>query len=516
MVKYFPNISELVDFYCKIYLKSICYGLNSKMIFSLYLLNILNVFLAFIFQILFVKILGASNETDSYFLAMTIIQFINFSFVGFITDLYVQIYNDIKVKSVEDAVSFSNAVFTLVLIAGLAFTVVIYLLAPVITKIFATGFTTEKAIFTTHLVQILSVSILFTFLITMINSTLNANLYIFITYLTNLFIPLINIVSIIFLVKIYGIQAIVVSYVVANFLIFVTLISYQYIKHGIKLSNPFKNRYIPGLLKQNIPLRMGILIYVLRGPITTNIISYFPSGYLTLYNYAEKIILVLHDITNSIILNVLHVKSCTHISNNDIPSLRKLLLSAIRINTLLFVITVTPVFIFFEDAFRFLFSLSITPDQIKIIFNIFTIILPFYLLMTIELPFTYITLAMKKGVVLLKASLVFVVSYIIFVLLGLNVLHIYVVPVAMFLAQIYNAYIYIKYIHKNLDIIDNQVIITIIFFFMYISALITINRFFVNSIPTAFIYNVIPVIMLIGFIYRYNAFSLEFIKEEIK
>ena len=69
-----------------------------KMIYTLHIVNILNIILAFVFQVIFVKKLGATFKTDAYYLSMTILQFVNFTVVGFITDLYIRIYNDIKVK----------------------------------------------------------------------------------------------------------------------------------------------------------------------------------------------------------------------------------------------------------------------------------------------------------------------------------------------------------------------------------------------------------------------------------
>ncbi len=486
------------------------------MIYTLHIVNILNIILAFVFQVIFVKKLGATFKTDAYYLSMTILQFVNFTVVGFITDLYIRIYNDIKVKDEEQAKTFSNAVFTLVLILGLVLSLTVFTLAPLIVKVFAAGFSADQVAFTTSFLRILSLSILFTFLITVINSTLNASFYILITYLTNLITPLFNILAILFLVDKFGIISLIYAFVAASAITFIVLIIYLINKSGVSVVNPFVNKDVRRLLKQNIPLRIGILVYLIRSPATTNIISYFPPGYITLYNYAERIILVLHDISNSIILQILYVKSCKLLSKGDIPGLKSLMTATVRVNNLFFILLTLPVIVFFVDVFRFLFSDKLSVDQIKVVFFLFVALLPFYLLMTIELPFTYITMAMKKGVMLLKTAIVFTLIYIVLILSGIKYLGIYAIPAGLLVAQIFNSAMYIKFVNDQLKILDKQIITTIFVFILLLSGLILTNAYLKLLFDWAIYLNIIWAALILMMVLKYRIFGFAHIKEQIQ
>ena len=91
------------------------------MISILNILNFVSIFLSVIFQILLIRSFGATLQTDAYYLTIGITQFVNVTIVGFATDLFIPVYNDLKTKGEEESLKFTGAVFLFILIIGSLF-----------------------------------------------------------------------------------------------------------------------------------------------------------------------------------------------------------------------------------------------------------------------------------------------------------------------------------------------------------------------------------------------------------
>lgn len=465
------------------------------MISVLSLLNLISVLLSLTFQILLVRFFGAHLETDVYYLSIAIIQFIMGTFSGFIMDLYIPFYNEIKAKDEIKAKEFAGGVFILMLIVSLIITTFIILLSPYIVKIFATGFNPEKINFTSKLVNILAVSLIFTFLTQIVNATLQANLFIFITYFTPVITPLFNILSLFLLSKKYGIISIIYATVIGAFLTF--FISFIYLKRKLdfKFYSPFKNSHILSLLKQNIPLRAGNLLYQFAGPVTTNVLSYFPTGYITLYSYSKRILNILFRIVNSPIVHVLYIKATKFLPKNDLKELKAVLLGTLRSTIIFLIFALVPVLVLFERIFSILLGNKITINQLSIMHYLFLSLIPFYIVISFEIPFTQITIAMKKGVKILKINAMFLILYISVLLLSIKTLGVYAIPLAIFIAQAQNTALYIKFINQKTKIIDKDIIKMIIKLSIFALLLLSINTIFKNNLFYSFSLSLLLIII---------------------
>ena len=162
------------------------------MISLLNFLNFISILLSVVFQILLIRSFGATLQTDAYYLTIGITQFVNAIFLGLTTDLFIPVYNEVKIKGKEESLKFTGAVFLLILFIGSFLAVIVYLIAPILVKIFATGFTEEKVIFSANLIKILSITIVFSALNGLMLSALNANLFMKTTYATALTTPVLN------------------------------------------------------------------------------------------------------------------------------------------------------------------------------------------------------------------------------------------------------------------------------------------------------------------------------------
>lgn len=447
------------------------------MISILNILNIVSIFLSVIFQILLIRSFGATLQTDAYFLTIGITQFINAIVIGLLTDLFIPVYNDIKIKGKAESLKFTGGIFLLVLIFSSVLAIVVYLIAPILIRIFATGFTVEKVIFSANLIKILSVSIIFSSLNGLMISALNANLFMTITYVAAITNPLLNIGVLILFTKTYGLNALVFSIVVGSILNFFLLFTYHSKKVGWKFSNPCGNQDIIYLLKKNFVMRAAYIINGLKGPITTNVLSYFPIGYITLFSYTDKILNILFKVTNSPMLSLLFIKVSNFLANKNMSEIKNVVKSTIKSNYLLFICVLVPTIILFKKTFGNMFASQISPEKINIMFSLFLSMIPYYLILSFELPFTNITIAMKKGSKVVEIAVVSIILYTFFLLLCINFLKIYTIPIAMLFAQMYNSMAYVKFVNNQYDLLDKDLIKTILLFITLGISVIFINLF---------------------------------------
>lgn len=395
-------------------------------------------------------------------------------FTGFLIDLYIPVYNEVKAKNKEEAKCFTGAAFLLMLILGTILSIIVSVFAPEIVKLFATGFTPDKIEFSAMMVRLLSITVLFISLISVCNATLNANLYMSVTYFTNIFVPLFNLIALLLFAKTHGIIAIIYSIIMAYFLNFMIVFNFLKRKVGIVYSSIFHNE-LKNLIKKNIPTRAGNLIYLFKGPITSNILSHFPTGSITLYVYSDKLLSILYNITITPQVQILYAKASTLIAKNNIDDLKRLLLKTIRSNSVFLMTVILPVTLIFRTVFGYLFAPKVSPEQMQIMYVIFLALIPFYITFSLEAPFLYLTLSLKSGWKIFQVALVFIIIYGLLLLLGIRLFDIYTIPFALFISQLYNTVSYARFLNLRLKIINMEMIHTIVRLIIIIIPLVLVN-----------------------------------------
>jgi putative peptidoglycan lipid II flippase len=435
-------------------------------------------------------------------LTIGITQFINALFLGFTTDLFIPIYNEVKIKGKEESLKFTGAVFLLILFIGSFLAIIVYLIAPILVKIFATGFTDEKIIFSANLIKILSVTIVFSSLNGLMLSALNANLFMKTTYAAALTTPALNNIALIFFTKTYGLNALILSIVIGSVLNFLLLFFYHFKKIGWEFSNPYGNPDIIYLIKKNFVIRAAHFINSLKAPLTTNVLSYFPSGYLTLFSYTDKILNILFRITNSPMLNILFVKASNFLVTNKLGEIKTVLKSTLKSNFLIFICVLMPTIILFKKIFGIVFVSRLSSVEINIMYSLFLCLIPFYLTLSLELPFTNITIAMKKGSKIAKISVVSILLYTLFLLIGMKFLKIYTIPISMSCAQIYNTISYTKFVENRLKLFDKELVKTIALYVIFGISLVSLNFFLKNNFIVQLYSNFLVICLWLFFVGR--------------
>jgi len=418
------------------------------MIFFLNAINLVTVLFGFLVQILIVRYFGASDSTDIYYLIVSIITFVTSLSTGFLTDLFVPIYHDAKKRGFENAQRLTGSVLTLAFFLGLLLSAVVYFLAPAFVSIFASGFPHDKALFAVSMLRIIAASILFTTFSLCLNATLNANSFFLLTYLTNLITPAFNLLGLFVGGARYGIAALMYATVFSSMTIAGILFIYCKFKVGARFASPFGQRDLNFLLIKNLPVRGSNVVTLLRGPLTTTVLSYFPAGILTLYSYAEKIINVLVGTTNSPLAQVYYTKSSEFASKKDYPSISGLLVHTVQSSAILFAGLFFVTAIMFQKAFGIIFTGKVTPDGIRTMFLLLLALYPYYYATLLGTELGATGLAMKKGRLNFYASVVFVVVLAIFIFPLVKGFSMFGLPVSLFLAQVSSSIVYVILINR--------------------------------------------------------------------
>jgi len=489
------------------------------MIALLSFLNLISILLSLTFQILLIRVFGAHIETDVYYLSIAIVQFITLTLSGFIMDLYIPIYNEIKAKDKIKADEFVGGVFIVMFIISFIIAFFVFIFSSLFVKLFATGFSPKKVFFTASLLKILSLYIVLYFLNLILNSTLQANMYMRIPYFTQIFAPLFNILALLLFSQTYGIKAIIYAMPLSSGLIFFILLIYFLKKIPFKLVNPIHlKKDMTRLLAHNLPIRAGTIIWNTQTLITTNILSYFPTGYLTLFNYSNRILNILWGITNSPPLQVMYIKVSKYLPENNIKEIKDVLLSTLKTNTLIFIIPIFLLCLIFKPFFVFLFSPKVSFSQINTMYYLFLSLIPYYFIISFERPFVGITVSMKKGVKVLQVAIVFIILYSLSLLSFLKYLNIYAIPISLFIAQIYNTFSYTFFVNQKLHIVDREIIKNILYFSVFAIFLIALNAFFENIFFLKLTLNFILIILFVLLMKKdiLDVFDFIFRKREVK
>jgi putative peptidoglycan lipid II flippase len=428
------------------------------MIFFLNAINLLTVLVGFIVQILIVRFFGASDSTDIYYLILTIITFVTGISTGFLTDLFVPIYHDAKNRGIESAQKLTGSILTLSLMTGFIITAVVYFFSPMFISFFASGFPASKFSNASAMLRIVSFSITFTTISMVLNSTLNANSFLLVTYLTNLITPLFNAIGLFLFGEKYGIAALMYAMVAASVVNSLILFAYCKLKVGARFSNPFRHSDIPLLLMKNVPVRAANIVQMLRGPLTTSVLSYFPAGMLTLYSYAEKIVSVLVGTTNSPLAQVYYIKSSELASKGNFGEIKKLLVHIVKSSVILFAGTFFLIAIIFQKVFSIIFASKVSADGIHTMFLVLTALFPFYYITLLGTEVGQTGLALKKGRLTFYSTSLFIIILAGMIVPSVKLFSIYGLPLSLFVAQLGATLLYARLINKIEPLIDSQII----------------------------------------------------------
>jgi hypothetical protein len=137
--------------------------------------------------------------------------------------------------------------------------------------------------------------------------------------------------------------------------------------------------------------------------------------------------------------------------------------------------------ILFKKLFGVVFVNKLSSDEINIMYSLFLCLIPYYLTLSLELPYTNITIAMKKGTKIAEIAGISLLLYGLFLLFSMKLLMIYTIPIAISCAQIYNTVAYTKYVNNRLGICDEEIVKAVVLYVVLGIILVSLNYFLKNN-----------------------------------
>jgi len=421
------------------------------------LLALFQLSLGFIIYVFFIKLFGANNKTDAYFLAESMFsafQLIQFMFV----EQFMFFYHDIKNKSKEQAFDFYKFSVFLSFTVGLISVFFLYLLSDLIVNIFNFGLDDERKLFLKEIWNILIIGTLFT-LINYVNiKVLNAENRFSVPYIIEAFPSLCVVLTFVymFVFSVHKIELIAYAKVIG--LSLTALFSFYFvwkigIPVGIKLSHAKAKEFI----KNSITMRFGHNIHnFLFIPITNNVLSTLPTGFASYFFYAMKFV----QVANSLVVGPQFRVFQSKVSNEWYQNNRNKVLALMR----RYVLIVTPVFLIvvlliylFLPVFFSILGKTLSVNEVSTVGYLFLSSSLWYTIILIESIFVIISVVSKDSKIFIITNVIFIVVYFILSWTLKDFVGVYAVPLSAIVAQLVNFAFYTKYALKKLNITFLQV-----------------------------------------------------------
>ncbi|BBM82501.1 lipid II flippase MurJ [Candidatus Uabimicrobium amorphum] len=421
------------------------------MVFTLNFLNILKILIAIVYQIIFLQFFGAGLETDVYLIVLGVIQYLAILLVSTIADIYVPFYSQLKNEDSDRADQLVGSVLIFFTLLMSSVCVLLYFFSFSAVKIFSLGFTEEKALLAAQMMEIWSVALFFNVMYNIVNQILVANLYLKIHYQLSLITPIANFIALIFFSATWGIYALVYSFLLGTVVNFVIIYLYFMRCSRFQWKNPFYNSDLRQLFRQSLPFYVGKYIYHSETLIVSNLLSFFPTGHITLFHYAQRLFKYIASVSNSPTLSVLYAKASQMIAEDKRRELGNLLAITLKTNMVLFVLLTMGNVWIFKPLYSLAFGEKVSTQQLDVLYYLFIILVPYNVVWAIQLPFAKITFALKKGSNFLFISLWYICIFAISICIFMPTLGVYGLPLAMFVSQIFSAKSYMKITYEYLQ-----------------------------------------------------------------
>lgn len=397
----------------------------------------LQICLGFAFQVLMARRFGASVATDGYFLAVTMTEFFLLLGASF-TEMFVQFYNDLKVRDVRDAKVFYQAVLNFSLITGIASTIAVLLLRDPLIRIFAPGFDAQRLAVLRSFFGIAAVSLVCSRVVGVNAALLNAEMRFIAPPVIALLTPLSNILSLLFFAADFGIDAIAVSIVVSGIAGLATQQLYIATQLGIRPGGRLWHPRFRALISGSISLRIGHQIWSSKDLVTTRILSGLGTGTVALYFYGARIISTLFTVTNAATSQMVLSVASRSISQRDANGVRQALRKGQLVTTATFFLVLIPLIVVLRPALDIMLGNRLGPTGLSTIYYVFLALVPFYAILAIELPLVSVTMALKKSLQVVRVGILFLAIFSALAWSLRGALGIYSIPAALAVAQLQN------------------------------------------------------------------------------
>ena len=208
-------------------------------------------------------------------------------------------------------------------------------------------------------------------------------------------------------------------------------------------------------IRNSVSMRFGHSLHQFLAPlITNNALAALPSGAVSHYGYAQRVLQILYNVATgpSARMYASHVSAMW--SGGNAAAIRAALKSYLRVVPPLMLAAAAAGYLLLPSALRLVAGSSLSAGDIDTIRLLFLFLTGWYLVMTVESAFTMVSIAERNSRIFIKTNAIFGLLYLAIVLLARGRLGVYAVPLGLFLAQSANLFTYSRAALRRLDRAD--------------------------------------------------------------
>lgn len=233
---------------------------------------------------------GATSSTDAYFVASGFITNVFFGITAALSVVFLPYYIEKKKKSDKNETSkFCSSLITTLSIISIAIVVLLFILAPWVSKVIAPSYTGKALDEVVLYMRIYSVTILFSLLTSMLSNILNAERVYGYEALASIIYSLTSIICMILLNKVIGIVALAIS-VPLSFLIqliVLLIVTRKYVV--LKPHIDFGNQDLKNIVLLMIPVLLSNTTVELNQLITRTVATRTSEGAVSILTYTNTL-----------------------------------------------------------------------------------------------------------------------------------------------------------------------------------------------------------------------------------
>ena len=417
------------------------------------LLAIFQIFLLFFNTVMLIRIFGASFQSDSYLIAISIIDAI--SLVQLMSvEQFMYFYHDLKMKNEKEAHLFYNSSLIYSIMVGILFSIILLISINFIINIFAYSIDPERFVIIKNFLIVLFIGLIFNGANYVNQRLLNAEMRFSIPYVLEGFNSLFISIFLIYILISNNLNIELLAYgrvigIFAAFILGLFFIKRLNINFKLKLRHPLLKQFI----KNSFSMKFGHNIHnLLFNPITTNILSTLPVGYASLFYYAQMIVIAVNSMVVGPSVRVLYSKVSTYWTEKKIDPIKKAIKHYLKVYIPLFIIALGLTYFIIPFALNIVSSGKLTSEDLDLIKFIFLGLAVWYILIMIESSFVSVGVASKNSRVFITTNTIFIIIFFCLSFLLKNSIGVFAIPAAAIIGQIINFGLYSIYGLKLLGI----------------------------------------------------------------
>lgn len=284
-------------------------------------------FLGFLREMLIAARFGSGMETDTYFIAMSATGIITGLITNAISTTSIPILSEIESKEGRDSkIKHTNNIINVVFIASIIIVIVAWIVAPILVKLLAKGFTGEQFDMAVELTRIGSPMIILSGVIGVFTGFLQSEERFLATAAVGFPFNFVYLFYLLFLASSFGIKGLMVAAVIAVLSqLLIQLPEAKKAGYKYKFIIDIKDKYIKKVITLSGPILIGVAINDLGVIIDKTLASSLVSGSISALNYSNILIGLIQGVFISAITTVIFPIISKESNNDNISGMKKVM-----------------------------------------------------------------------------------------------------------------------------------------------------------------------------------------------